>query len=464
MHGLKVFHLVAWYYPGPPGGSEAYVGAISRSMASAGCSVCVIAPQAGISGLERYEHEGVSVVRYPIPSASTREEVQGKARVRGTEYLHDFLRRERPDIVHFHSFSTGIGIPELRAARATGAKVFFTSHLAGLGYLCKRSTMMRWGKSQCDGIVRPIKCAACVLSDRLPRPLAWGVAALQVPAALVPGRLKTLVGMPRIIADNLARQEEVLQLCDAFFVPTEWAADTMLANGAPEEKVRIMRVGIAHSRMSRKPGPLERPTRPPVRIGYFGRFERMKGVCDLARAFVALPKDLPLRLEFRGPVIPGESSMVRAEAEAIVAGDSRVSFQPAVSPRDALAVLSEYDVLCCPSLCAEAGPMVALEAFACGTPVIATRIGGLAEIVTPGVSGDLVEPGDWLGLSKLLRRIAENPAATVDGWRGNLPLPHTMAQVADDYLTTYNTARNSLSAVSAVSAAGTVFTNSHAGS
>jgi len=409
-------------------------------MKAAGCSVRVVAPQRGISRLQTYEYEGVSVIRYPIPFVSTREEVQGKTAVRGTEHLHDLLRCERPDIVHFHTFSTGLAIPEVRAARGAGARVFVTSHLAGLGYLCKRSTMMRWGESPCDGIAQPVKCAACVLYDRVPRPVAWLIAGLRMPTPGMAGKLKTLFGMPQIIAENLARQRELLQLCDAFFVPTQWAANTILANGAPASKVLVMRVGLVHDQITRKPDPIEQPTHHPVRIGYFGRFDPMKGIPDLARAFAALPKDLPLRLEFRGPMVSGESSAILAETKAIIANDARVSFQPAVSPTEAVGVLSEYDVLCCPSVCAEAGPMVALEAFACGTPVIGTRIGGLAEIVQPGVSGDLVEPRDWGALSALLRRIAENPAGTVDCWRRNLPIPRTMGQVADEYLSFYRNA------------------------
>lgn len=435
---LNAFHLVAWYYPGPPGGSEAYVATISRHMMQAGCRVRVVVPQCGISGIEAYQYDGVSVVRYPIPSFPTRKEVQGKTIVRGTEHLHDLIRRERPDIVHFHTFSTGLGIREMRVARQTGARVFVTSHLGGLGYLCKRGTMMRWGEIQCDGRAEPVKCTACVLSHHVPRRMATFMANLTVPTAGMPGKLKTLFGLRRLIADNLERQREVLQLCDAFFVPTQWAADTMFANGAPPGKIFVIRVGLAHDQVARKPGPEERPTRPPVRIGYFGRFDRVKGISDLARAFTALPKDLSLQLEFRGPLGPDESSAVLSETKAIIGDDPRVSFQPGVPPTEAFAVLAGYDVLCCPSVWFESGPMVALEALGCGTPVIGTRIGGLAEIVKPGVSGELVEPGDWRALSKLLRRIAENPAITVDSWRMNLPTPRTMAQVAADYLAIYD--------------------------
>jgi glycosyltransferase involved in cell wall biosynthesis len=440
---MKIFHFVAWFYPGPPGGSEAYVAAISRRMQQVGCDVTVIAPKPGIDGMESYGHEGVCVVRYPIPQDLTRPEVQGSTPWRGMEDLHRCIRRERPDIAHFHTFSTGIGLPEVRVARAVGARVFATCHFADYGYLCKRSTMMRWGDTQCDGIAEPVKCAECVLSDRLPRFAALLVSHFQLPLAALPERLRATLGLKQIIVHDLARHRELLDLCDTFFVPTQWGAEIMIANGAPPAKIRVVRVGLAHDRLSIKPGPDERPTERPVRIGYFGRIERIKGVLDLARAFAAVPKDAPLRLDFCGPVREGDSAAVAREARAILSGDPRVIFSPPVAPHDAPAVLSRYDVLCCPSVWVEAGPMVALEAFACGTPVIGSRIGGLADIVQCGVSGELVEAGDWRALSSVLKHIADDPRATVDFWRRNVPTPHTMQDVADEYVSIYRSVMSS---------------------
>ena len=119
------------------------------------------------------------------------------------------------------------------------------------------------------------------------------------------------------------------------------------------------------------------------------------------------------------------------------AGDRRITFGPEVDARDVPRVLAGYDVLCCPSLALEGGPTVAIEAHAVGTPVIGSRIGGLAEIVSDGVDGRLTTPGDCGALAKVLREIAENPAGTVDRWRTALPQARTMDAVADDYLKVY---------------------------
>jgi glycosyltransferase involved in cell wall biosynthesis len=105
---------------------------------------------------------------------------------------------------------------------------------------------------------------------------------------------------------------------------------------------------------------------------------------------------------------------------------------------DAVAdVLRGYDVLCCPAICFEGGPTVALEAQAVGTPVVGSRIGGLAEIVRDGVDGRLVPANDAHALAAALREAARDPEHTIDQWRANAPTPRTMAQVASDYLRLY---------------------------
>ena len=110
---------------------------------------------------------------------------------------------------------------------------------------------------------------------------------------------------------------------------------------------------------------------------------------------------------------------------------------PAVPSAAAPATLRTYDVLCCPSVCLEGGPTVALEARAAGTPVIGTAIGGLAEMIADGVDGRLVAPGDWRALARVLLEVANNPRGTIDQWRAALPPVRTMDDVAADHRALY---------------------------
>jgi glycosyltransferase involved in cell wall biosynthesis len=244
--------------------------------------------------------------------------------------------------------------------------------------------------------------------------------------------------MPNLIVRNLARQREMLAEADAFVVLTDWAMSALEANGFPRSRLKRNRLGMSHDKATVKPGPAERPTTTPVTVGYLGRFDAIKGVHDLARAIASLPANLPIRVELRGPSAGAADRRVRDEVESLVRGDTRVAFAPAVTAAQTLDLLAGYDVLCCPSVCAEGGPTVAIEAHAVGTPVIGTRIGGLAELVTDGVNGRLVPPGDWRALASALADLARDPAGTVDRWRLALPTPpRTMDEIAAEYETLY---------------------------
>jgi len=435
---MKIVQAAGWFYPDSLGGTERYVDVLARHLRQAGHDVLVAAPDAQISAPREYEYEGLPVFRYPIPARPTRDEVQGRTRTRGAEYFDAWLGRQHPDLVHFHTFVTGLGLDEVRAAKAVGARVIVTTHSASLGYICQRGTMMRWGVSLCDAVAEPAKCASCELQHRgVPKPAAW--IAGHLPSIIssrsrfVPGRAGTLVSMPGLIEWNQARQRELMRAVDRFVVLTRWGFDALIANGAPPDKLMLNRLGIACVAGAAK----EANRGLPVRAGFLSRFESIKGARVLARACRSLPPDCAITIEFRGPVASAEERRIHEAVRSTIACDPRVSFAPAVQPSEAARVLAEYDVLLCPSLVVEGGPTVALEAMAVGTPVIASALGGIAEIVEDGRNGRLVPPGDFMALAAALADVAREPAVLAR-WRAALPPIRTMYEVAQDYRALYD--------------------------
>ena len=439
---MRVVQALGWYFPESIGGTEVYVAGLSRRLCAAGVDVAIAAPDPAAARERFYEHEGVPVYRYPVPRAPTRAEVQGLVTVRGAERFHEWLRGQRADVVHVHTFGTGLGLDELKAAKAAGARVFATSHSSRLGWVCQRGTMMRWGEALCDGVCRPAKCAACELSRRgLPRTLARLVGSIPPAASLrfrsLPGRLGTALAMTDLIARNQAAQREMLATVDRFVVLTRWALEAVAANGAPPGKLVLSRLGVGQTGFSAKPSPDRQPTRRPITVGYLGRLEAVKGVHDLVRAAASLPSEAPIRIEIRGPLVTDDERAYLRELRILAGTDRRIAFLPPVPHGEVPELLAGYDVLCCPAVCLEGGPTVAIEAHAVGTPVIGTRIGGLAELVDDGVSGRLVAPGDWQALADVLLEMAGDPAGTIDRWRPALSRPRTMDEVAAEYLTLY---------------------------
>ena len=312
---MKILQAVGWYYPDSWGGTEIYVSALASRLRAAGHEVAIAAPDAQHAAERRYEHDGIPVYRYPIPSSPTRAEAQGSTIVRGAERFHHWIETFRPDVAHFHTFVTGLGLAEVDAARRIGARVIVTTHAATLGFICARGTMMRMGAEPCDGLTEERKCAGCMLQHRgLPVSAAHAIAHVPAPIAALmqrlPGRAGALFSMPSFIRDQKARQKRLLASADRFVLLTEWAGRTVIANGAPAATVAVNRLGIAARPPARKPGPDLQPTERPIRVAYLGRFEAIKGVHDFVRAVRSLPADLPLRAELIGPVFTSAEQRV----------------------------------------------------------------------------------------------------------------------------------------------------------
>jgi phosphatidyl-myo-inositol alpha-mannosyltransferase len=141
-----------------------------------------------------------------------------------------------------------------------------------------------------------------------------------------------------------------------------------------------------------------------LRILFVGRPEERKGLPILLTAFNALVEHVPSRL-----------TVIGAEREDVlryVADPDLLRFMDIrgrVSGESLWQELHEADVLCAPSLSGESFGMVLTEAFAAGTPVIASAIAGYSDVVSDGVDGLLVPPGDPQRLAEELQRVHHEP-------------------------------------------------------
>jgi glycosyltransferase involved in cell wall biosynthesis len=443
---LRIVQAAGWYLPDSLGGTELYVAALGDELRRAGHEVYIAAPHVG-EGERHYTHDGVGVYRYPIPASPTRAEARGEVTAAGAQLFHRWLRDLRPDVVHFHTFVTGLGLNEVDAARAAGAKVIVTSHAASLGFLCARGTLLHMGTSLCDGQVEAVKCAACALQQRhVPGALAAIVSrlprALSAAAARATGRAGTALGMRALIERNQTAQRRLFDSTSAFVVLSDFAAAVVRANGAPAGKVVVNRLGVDLTRgpWTPKPGPAERATTSPVTFGFVGRAEAVKGLEDVVKAALLVPATVPMRLRIVAAAATPDEIASIDRCRALSAHDTRISFAAALPPGEVPAFLAEIDVLVSPSRAVEGGPTAALEAHAVGTPVIGTAMPALTEYVREGVNGVLVPPGDWKALAQQMEAIARDPASTVDRWRAALVRPRTFGDIAREYLDLYRAA------------------------
>lgn len=285
------------------------------------------------------------------------------------EALAARIEAERPAIVHIHNFFPLLSPAVYDACRAAGAPVVQTLHNYRL--ICPAATLLRAGRV----------CEDCVTGSPY-RAALYG--------CYRGSRLGSLA-VARMLARHRRRDTWGTRV-DRFIALTAFARRKFIEGGLP-----AARIAVKPNFVMNDPGTA--PAEGRRGALYVGRLSAEKGVLNLIEAFRAL--DEPLRIVGDGPL----AARLRAEAPANVA---------VLGPRDADAVADEMAraaFLVVPSLCYEGFPVVIAEAYARGLPVLASDLGGLAEIVEDGVTGLRFPPGDAAALAACAARLSAAPEA-----------------------------------------------------
>jgi glycosyltransferase involved in cell wall biosynthesis len=349
------------------------------------------------------------------------------------EYLNEFLQRFRPDLVHVTSCET-LSASVLAVVKEAGIPLVLT--LTDFWFLCPRTNLLQADESICSGQTTPGDCLDCMMQRNqsyrrirkvIPPEILKPVTGLisQAPSLT---RLRGLRGLAGDMAERKSMLQHALTLPDVRITASPFVRDMFLSNGVTAP-ILVKPYGHDLSWLATYHGKTSSTV---VRLGFIGQIINAKGLHLILGALSRLPEPVltkfTLSIYGKTDSFPNYARKVRE----LAAGFPNVSFEGTYPHAESGNIFSNLDVLLVPSIWYDF-PLVIHEAFASGTPVIATNLGGMAEAVEHERNGLLFERGNVDDLAHQLERVVTEPDLLSKLQLGFPPV-RTNADEVDDLL------------------------------
>jgi len=204
-------------------------------------------------------------------------------------------------------------------------------------------------------------------------------------------------------------EREGIEACDAIVaVSGDMRRDILKSYDVPADRVTVIHNGVDTEKYHPRDGSASIAKfgiREPF-VFFVGRLTRQKGVFDLVDAMDVVPEGTTLVLATGKPDTPG----IEEELRRVLGGMRNVVWiREMLGDPDLVNLYNEAAVFACPSVYEPFG-IINLEAMACETPVVASRVGGIREVVVDDETGFLVPPGDPVRLGRAITKVLEDPA------------------------------------------------------
>lgn len=285
--------------------------------------------------------------------------------------VSNLVRQHRAEIVHFHNTFPLFSPAVYHAARGAGAAVVQSLHNYRL--LCPAATFFREGKP----------CEKCL--GKLPVMSVIHGCYRQSSAASA--ACMAMLGIHRAIGTYR-------NCVDAYILAISEFARAKFVQG-----------GLDSTRIFHKPNFLDPDPGAGKGDGGFalfvGRLTEEKGIAPLLAAWKIIGSRIPL-------VICGDGPMSQIVADA-ARRQSGIDYRGRVELSEVIELMGRASALIFPSLWYEGFPRTIVEAYARGTPVIASELGAMADLIEPGKTGTLFKPGDAVDLSAKILELFSSP-------------------------------------------------------
>ena len=416
---MRILFVVHGFPPEATGGTEIYASDLAQALWRRGHEVIVLAREARMDEPEYRIHRDrageVAVLRvnHTFRDATSFEHTYRNATI--DAIAGTLLDEERPDVVHVHHLtclSTGI----VGECVARGIPVVLTLHDYWL--LCHRGQLLDVEFARCSG-PEPGRCATCAGLSASGQPAmhlaARGLRAIErhAPKVLADAQRRLVAGMSRRIVPESAaaevarRLEHTKSVCESasrILAPSKTLLEQFERFGIQPSRMGVVELGIdtrAFPKIARRPAHQ-------LRLGFIGSLMASKAPHVLLEAVAGLPEGR-VSVTLAGDVAPYHGDHRYADVVRPLLKNPGVEWLGAVAHERIPSILASIDVIVVPSVWLENSPLVVREAFAAGLPVVASNLGGMAELVEDGRNGLLFEAGDAADLRRVIARLLDEP-------------------------------------------------------
>lgn len=345
--------------------------------------------------------------------------------------LRDILSRGAFDLLHLVSGYL-LGNQVIQTAQRMGIPQVIT--LTEFWFMCPRLNLMKATGILCTGPETHEKCTRCLMEDKR---------RYRLPAMLMPKVMDAVWPVVHMTTSSGQMREAVqrrdrvlraaLEAVDLVISPSKYLINKFTEFGFQTQNFHYLRQGLARPGDKSTSGQRASDV---LSLAYLGQIKEHKGVDLLIDAVIMLLNEgKPIVLELWGPET--ESPDYVAWLKARSAKYSRnIRWQGKYTGHKVWDVLAQTDVLVMPSRWHENSPNAILEAFEMGVPVIATNLGGMAELVQHGKNGLLFELNDAEDLSRQIKRLLDETGLMKSLYEG-IPPVKTINEEMEEILLLY---------------------------
>lgn len=373
----RIIYCSNFYPPNFVGGAELVAHFHAKTLKDLGHEVAVFAGELNRNksqySIFRDIYEGIPVYRINLrPENFSYYNVNFSNKV-VEQHFKNLINDFSPNIVHFHHI-IGLSVGLIQIAKSRGIKtvISFPDHWG----FCFKNTLIKRGTEICNNFN---DCASCLpyIQDQ------------------------NLKNIPiRMRKDFISMQ---MDEADFFICSSEYLKNAYIRAGFPKEKMRVIWNGIDHKKIVNIGKQKENKK---IRFSFVGYFGKHKGVDTLLKALSLIKHKEKIQINLVGDGNEKEKYIQQLKAVNCM---HLVHFWGKIDNSKINQVYNETDVLVLPSICPENQPTTIVEAMSSKIPVIASRIGGIPELVDDGKTGFLFSPGSHVELARKMEKFILDP-------------------------------------------------------